>query len=274
MTDEERSSEARAAAELALGTLLVGGAPDTERLIVLGGLVPPTLTRTDLPLVPPHLGTTDVDVLLVTHLTAGQDLGRIERALAAMEFKPEGDGWRWRGLIAARLVRIEFLCDLDDQPAEAIVTPAGCSELRALNLRGTGFAEVDHRELILQTPTGQDVRARIAGLAGYLLSKATTARQRGADKDYYDLVYVLLHNQSGGPAGAAQVINESSLRERLGALRSTFLELRERYRDDRALGARAYAAESMKVTPEEDEGLLAADAAAAVAEFLDALAAD
>lgn len=267
--DDERSAEARALAERALTQLLSRGAPTSELLIVLGGLVPPTLTS-DLPDVPAHLGTTDVDVLLVTRLTAGRDLRPIERALDAMEFAPEGDGWRWRGRIDSRLVRIEFLCDLDDQPAEAIVTPAGCSRLRAVNLRGTGNVEHDHRVIALDGPDGP-VRVRIAALAGYLLSKAAAARTRGADKDYYDLAYVLLHNHAGGSAAAAAVINASKLQPALAGMSSTFLELRERFRNDRAAGPRAFAQESLKVTPEADAALLAADAAAAINEFLDAL---
>jgi len=76
---ERRVEEARVPVEL--GQLLAASAPTSERLIVLGGLVPPTLARTDAPEVPAHLGTTDVDILLVTHLTAGHDLGAIEGAL-------------------------------------------------------------------------------------------------------------------------------------------------------------------------------------------------
>jgi len=269
MSDDERSAEARAVAEHALTLLLSGGAPTSELLIVLGGLVPPTLTS-DSPDVPAHLGTADVDILLVTQLTAGRDLGPIERALEAMEFSPEGDGWRWLGRVDGRLVKIEFLCDLDDQPAEAIVTPAGCSRLRAVNLRGTGNVEHDHREITLDGPDGP-VRVRIAALAGYLLSKAAAARTRGADKDYYDLAYVLLHNHAGGPAAAAAVVNASKLKPALPGMSTTFLELRERFRTDRAQGPQAYAQESLKVTPDANAALLAADAAAAINEFLNAL---
>lgn len=269
MIDDERSAEARALAERALTQLLAGGAPTSELLIVLGGLVPPTLTS-DHESVPPHLGTTDVDVLLVTQLTAGRDLGPIEDALITMEFSPEGDGWRWRGRIENRLVKIEFLCDLDDQPAEAIVTPTGCRQLRAVNLRGTGNVEHDHREITLDGPHGP-VRVRIAALAGYLLSKSAAARTRGADKDYYDLAYVLLHNHAGGPAAAAAAVNTSKLQPALGGMSTTFIELRERFRDDRAHGPQAFARESLKVTPDAEAALLAADAAAAINEFLDAL---
>ena len=112
---------------------------------------------------------------------------------------------------------------------------------------------------------------RIAALAGYLLSKVAAARTRGADKDYYDLTYVLLHNHAGGPAAAAAAVNSSKLRPALAGMSTTFVELRERFRDDRAHGPQAYAHESLKVTPEANAALLAADAAAAINEFLDAL---
>ncbi len=221
MANDERSAEAREIAERALGRLLAASAPTGEELIVLGGLVPPTLTRTDAPEVPAHLGTTDIDVLLVTHLTAEHDLGRIEMALETMQFTPQVDGWRWSGRIEDRIVKIEFLCDLDDQPAEAIVSPVGCSRLRAVNLRGTGYVERDHHEYILHVPEG-NLRVQIAGLAGYLLSKSVAVRTRGADKDYYDLAYVLLHNDAGGPTEAANIVKASPLADALPSLSSTF----------------------------------------------------
>lgn len=191
MADDERSAEARAIAERALGRLLVASAPTSAQLIVLGGLVPPTLARTGVPEPPAHLGTTDVDVLLVTH----------------------------------------------------------------------------H---ILRVPEG-DLHVQIAGLAGYLLSKSAAARTRGADKDYYDLAYVLLYNVAGGPTEAANIVKASQLADVLPGMSSTFVEIRERFRDDRANGARAHAREALKVTPDDDQLILAADAAAAVNEFLAAL---
>lgn len=73
---------------------------------------------------------------------------------------------------------------------------------------------------VLDGPNGT-VRARIAGLAGYLFSKSAAARTRGADNDYYDLAYVLLHNHAGGPAEAAPVVRASSLADALPAMRSS-----------------------------------------------------
>jgi hypothetical protein len=81
----------------------------------------------------------------------------------------------------------------------------------------------------------------------------------------------LLYNDAGGPTEAANIVKASQLADALPGLSSTFVEIRERFRDDRAHGARAYAREALKVTPEDDELILAADAAAAVNEFLEAL---
>jgi hypothetical protein len=226
VADDERSAEARAIAERALGRLLVASAPTSAQLIVLGGLVPPTLARTGVPEHPAHLGTTDVDVLLVTHLTASHDLGAIEVGLEGMDFTPQAEGWRWSGRIEDRIVKIEFLCDLDDQPAEAVIRPVGCTKLRAVNLRGTGYVERDHHDHIIRVTEGD------------------------------------LH---------VQIVKASQLADALPSMSSTFVEIRERFRDDRAHGARAYAREALKVTPEDDELVLAADAAAAVNEFLEAL---
>jgi hypothetical protein len=78
MADDERSADARAAAEQALARLIAASSPTSERLIVLGGLVPPTLARTDPPDVPAHLGTTDVDIL-VTHLTGINTASIVDR---------------------------------------------------------------------------------------------------------------------------------------------------------------------------------------------------
>jgi len=113
-----------------------------------------------------------------------------------------------------------------------------------------------------------------AGLEGYLLPKCVAARTRAADKDYYDLPYVLLHNRVGGPAQAATQLREGQLAEQLSGLRSTFVELRERYGRTSDRGPTSYAEQMRLVEPDADASLLRADAVAAVQEFLDELGFD
>ena len=84
---EQRSRKTRARAETALVRLLHALGDEDIFLVVLGGLVPEVLAG-DEALVPEHLGTTDVDVLLITHFEPDADLGSVDRALEQLAFKP------------------------------------------------------------------------------------------------------------------------------------------------------------------------------------------
>lgn len=274
--DEQRSRDARARAELALMRFVYELRDDDVFLVVLGGLVPDVLARDDA-LIPEHLGTTDVDVLLITHVEPDADLGGVERALERVDFEPDPsqDGWRWRGTVEGALVKLEFLCDLPDQREGEIIRPRGCTQLTAANLRGTGYVARDFawEELTGQLPDGTvvTVRVRFAGLQGYLLSKCVVARTRGVVKDYYDLVYVLLQNRAGGPEQAAQQLLNGPFAEDLPGLRSTFLELRARYSSTSDIGPSGYAEQALQVEPEADERELRADAVDAVQRFFETL---
>jgi hypothetical protein len=272
--DTERSAEARRRAERAL-VMLLHEVGDDVQLIVLGGLVPEVLARGDGVEVPEHLGTTDVDVLLITRVRADSSLKAVEHALVAMEFTPHGESWRWRGLVDGQAVKIEFLCDLEEYREGEVVRPSGCAELAAVNLRGTGYVARDWawEELTAQLADGTTVtvRARFAGLEGYLLSKCVAVRSRGAEKDYYDFAYVVLHNRAGGPEVAARRLRSGALADAIPALRSTLLEVRERYRRPRDIGPASYASQALLVDPGGDEALLRADAVDAVDRFFSEL---
>lgn len=73
------------------------------------------------------------------------------------------------------------------------------------------------------------------------------------------------------PEVAARVIADGALADAIRALRSTFLELRERYRLVIDPGPRGYAAQAIQVEIEGDERLLRADAVDIVQRFLTAL---
>ncbi|HVZ37584.1 MAG TPA: hypothetical protein VG963_34420 [Polyangiaceae bacterium] len=273
--DERRSREARAYAELALVWLLHELGEEDVFLVVLGGLVPEVLAGEGP--VPEHLGTTDVDVLLISHIDPEADLGAVERALQQLEFKPDvnEDGWRWRGPVAGVLVKLEFLCDLPDYREGEIIRPSGCAVLSAQNLRGTGYVAHDFAwESLsgkLADGTEVSVKSRFAGLEGYLLSKCVAARTRAADKDYYDLVYVLQYNRAGGPEQAAQRLLGGRFAAELMQLRSTFLELRERYMKTTDSGPRGYALQAAAVDVSAEAARLRADAVDVVQRFFAAL---
>jgi len=259
---------------VALLNELEGEGPE---IVVLGGLVPEILVSGQDPPAPDHLGTTDVDILLVSHLTVDENMGGVERALQAIGFESsgEGKGWRWRGRVDGRAVKMEFLCDLDDRREEEVVEVAGAGTLVALNLRGTRYVAQDWEWETLRAPLPDgsmaEVQARFARLGGYLLSKVTAARTRAAVKDFYDLAYVLLHNRAGGPEMAAAAVLEGGFEGEIASLRSTFAEVGERYRSPTSVGPEGYAAQSLIVDPGLDERTLRLDAVSAVVEFLQAL---
>jgi hypothetical protein len=274
--DEPRSRETRARAELALVRLLYELRDQSVQLVVLGGLVPEILVRDDSS-TPAHLGTTDVDILLITHLEPEADLGSVEQALQDMRFTPDPteDGWRWSGPVDNATVKLEFLCDLSDQREREIIRPRGCTELAAANLRGTGYVASDFalKKLTGQLADGRrvTVEARFAGLEGYLLSKCVALRARAATKDYYDFVYVLLHNRAGGPEQAARRLLEGKLADALPSLRTTLVEVRERYVKTSDSGPTGYAEQARTVEPDADAAVLRADAVDVVQRFFAAL---
>jgi hypothetical protein len=272
--EDARSPDARQLAERALAGLLHRLDGEDAEIVVLGGLVPEMLTRGQDPPAPKHLGTTDVDVLLLAQTMPDADLSNLEKCLRAMGFVAEREGWRWRGRVEGRVVKIEFLCDLDGAPEHEVVLAQGCTELTALNLRGTGYVAQDWTWIVLHSTVDAQpisVRARFAELGGYLLSKCVAARTRGATKDFYDLAYVLLHNRAGGPTEAAEALADGKLRDAAPVLRSTLIEIAERYRTPNAIGPAGYAEQALLADPDSDEAVLRADAVAAVGEFLDAL---
>jgi hypothetical protein len=273
----ERSPEARALAERALIQLLNELEGTGVELVVLGGLVPEVLTEGQDPPAPQHLGTADVDLLLRARIDADEDLFALESALLRLEFEPSPlDPWRWRGDVSGRGVKVEFLCDLGTQPDTACVPVPGCAVLEAKNLHGTGYVAHDCSTVLLRSrdDDGRETsaQARFARLGGYLLSKCVAARSRGENKDYYDLIYVLLHNRAGGPAEAAAEVIASGFGEAVaGELHSTLIEVRERFRSPTQVGPSGFAAQSLQVHPDESEVGLRADAVAAAAEFFEPL---
>lgn len=277
--DLERSPRARQLAEQALLRLIDALKEHDVPIVVLGGLVPEVLTRDQEPPAPQHLGTTDVDIHLGLGLQieAEQDLGQLEAALTAADFRPDEtkEGWRWETRVEGARVKIEFLCELDDQPQEAIVTPVGCEKLTAVNLRGTGFVTEDFEwvELTGKLPDGTAVteRVRFAGLEGYLMSKIHVAWRRGLNKDYYDLVYTLLYNRLGGPIEAADALANGKFRDRINLSSGPWPEIRARFTSASDTGPQSYADQATQADPETDHAQARQDAVGAIAEFLDRL---
>lgn len=278
MSDFEfkRSPEARQLAEDALCQLLGALGAHDLNLVVLGGLVPEFLTGGDGSEAPAHLGTTDIDIHISLFADAESDVGPLEAALETIGAEPDAgvDGWRWLIPSGGSRVRIDFLCDMEDQPEGVTVSLPGCRRLRAANLRGTGFVARDWaEEPIERVVDGETVtcQARFAGLEGYLLAKSYAARHRGAEKDYYDLVHVLVYNRAGGPAQAGAQLAGGQFADDVMASRNLLREIEARFSAPSDYAAHSYARQALRVDPEADPAQLAQDAVGAIAEFIAAL---
>ncbi len=270
MVDEApRTRVARAAAEAAL-VRVVHHYGDRPEFVVLGGLVPELLCS-ESPY--SHAGTTDVDVQVDLEIAAGAvHTARLERALRNAEFEPDAErAWRWvsDGLGANVVVRFELLADLDDKPTGVTFIFDECEDLGAANLRGTGYAARDVEDRQLTSKIGgvlHTVEVNVSGLAGFLLAKIAAAYARRKAKDWYDIAFVLIHNDLGGPDEAAAEILDRFGGD-LGAVRSAVDDLKANFAVPEAQGPTAYVDQMRLDHPELDRKTLAADAVVAVGRF-------
>jgi len=270
VSEDIRSRDARVAAEAALVRVVhhYGARPE---FVVLGGLVPELLCSASSW---QHAGTTDIDVQVNLEVAAGAvNAARLEQALMNAGFQPDSErAWRWvaGGDSAPAIVKFELLTDLEDQPEGATVHFDGCEQLGAANVRGTGFASKDIEIRTLTARVGEDwntVEVNVAGIAGLLLAKVAAARSRRAAKDWYDIAFVLLHNDLGGPRAAAQAVRARFAGELNGPIHSALEDLRANFDSERDQGASAYAEQMRADNPGLDFATFAGDAVIAVRIF-------
>ncbi len=277
-TDLVRGPQARTLAERVLVSLVYALGDRSSLIVVLGGLVPGIFTRGQ-PAVPPHLGTTDVDVLLSVHLASAQEgHGPLEDELARIGFRPDPkqSGWRWFAIVESYRVNLEFLCDDEGTPAGSVIRPRGARRLGALNVRGARYVADDwtlekFTAQLIDRDCKVTVEVRVAGLQGYLLAKAHAILDRAEDKDYYDFVYVLIHNSLGGPAAAAEAFRTGKFAGMVGRVSRLWDELAARYADAVSSGASGFASQAVQADPSANAPQLRQDAVAAVAQFIGAL---
>lgn len=268
-----RSRPARIAAERALVRIIhhYGKRPE---FVVLGGLVPEWLcSDSEFQ----HAGTVDVDVQVDLEIACGEiNASRLERALRNAEFFPEGSQiWRWISNQpgSSSIIKLELLADLRNRPANTEFIFKGCSNLGAVNLRGTGFASRDTEVRELRARIGgvmQHAEVNVTGLAGFLLAKVEAAHSRRKAKDWYDIAFVLLHNNAGGPLGAVALIRER-FRNEINAVYSALNDLEENFSVPDAQGPKAYAEQMQIDHPALDAKVLKADAVVAVGAFCQTL---
>lgn len=273
MSESVRSRRTRQLAEAALVRIVrcYGSVPE---FVLLGGLVPDLLcTRTDTL----HAGTTDVDVQVDLEIAGGSaNAARLEAALRNAGFTPDQERvWRWQDDTGPGLVvKVELLADLDDVPDHATLRFDHCDHLGAVNLRGSGFAGRDWEIRPITSDFNGEaitVELRVAGVAGYLLAKIHAAYGRRATKDWYDIAYVLLHNDHGGPRAVGERVRDRFGPDLVGRTRTALDDLASNFAVPDCQGAEAYADTTLAMYGALDRDVVANDAVAAILGFTGSL---
>lgn len=270
MPDEPtRSRFSRQLAETALIRVVhhYGTRPE---FVVLGGLVPELLcSETAIQ----HAGTIDIDVQVDLEVACSSvNATRLEQALRNAEFEPDSEkSWRWKAedVPSSAIIKFELLADLQYVPNENTIAFEGCEALGAVNLRGTGFAARDTRVYELRSRVGgmmQKAEVLVAGTAGFLLAKIAAAYERRAQKDWYDIAFVLLYNDVGGPEAAARAVLDCFASD-LPAMRVALDDLKANFGDPSAQGPSAFAGQMQIDHPEIASQTARADAILAVEAF-------
>ena len=271
--EQPRSQHARTAVERALVRVVhhYGNRPE---FVLIGGLVPELLCAAS-----PygHAGTIDIDVQVDLEIAAGSvNAARLEQALRKAGFEPDATRiWRWKARSPSppAVIKFEFLADLPDQPAGTTATFVQSGKLGAANLRGTGYATRDIEvQRLFTVIEGEHLHAEVnvTGLAGFLLAKIEAAYSRRQPKDWYDIAFVLLHNDRGGPEAAADAVL-SRFSDDLGAIQPAIADLGANFGDKDAQGSDAYASQIVFDHPDVDPVTARADAVLAVEAFIDGL---
>ncbi len=205
--------------ERALVTLLGDLGPWRDRVYLVGGLAPRYIVG-ELPAgAQPHIGTTDVD--LVIGLTLGDDTPEtyrtLETNLKRAGFQSE-TSFRWARLVDGMRVQVEFLCETAEVEPGRIFKPKGeslGSGLGAFNVRGAQLVASDFTEHSVEAERLDGgglstVAVRVCGLVSYVVLKILAFQDRHENKDAYDLIFCLL-NFGDGPQSAGREAAHSSV---------------------------------------------------------------
>ena len=269
-SEEPRNQAARAAAEAALVRVVhhYGSKPE---FVLIGGLVPELLCTTTAI---NHAGTTDIDVQIDLEIATGSvNAARLEQALRNAEFEPDSNQiWCWYTHSSSQpaIIKFELLADLVDEPANITLNFDDCDMLGAANVRGTGFATSDTAVHPLSAVVGgvwRNVEVNVTGLAGFLLTKTAAAYSRRQPKDWYDIAYVLLNNDHGGPAAAAEEVR-SRFSADLDPIEPMLQDLGANFADPHAQGPMAYSSQLALDHPDVPADTACADAVIAMETFL------
>lgn len=219
-----------------------------DDVVLVGGLVPSLLidqadaaARDET-----HIGSIDVDLGIRLAVVDEDRYDELAERLRSRGFAPDTNEngnptkQRWRYARAADSVVIDFLIDETETDGHdwgrTLHLTSDLAALRALGLR-LAFDDAEAREVSGTTLDGDEAHRplRVCGPAAFVVLKAIAFRNRGSEKDAYDLIYVV-RNWPGGPEAVAARWDALGEHPALGAALDV---LRADFLSERALGARS-----------------------------------
>lgn len=275
-TDYDEVTTARC--ERALVTLLGDIGPWSERVYLVGGLAPRYIVGSLPEGARPHVGTTDVD--LVIGLALGDESPEayrtLENNLKKTGFKDE-TSFRWKKNVDGVTVTVEFLCETDRVEPGRIYKPkeeGTGSGLGAFNVRGAQLVTRDYVKRTIEAERldrggVSRVVVRVANILAYTVLKILAFQDRHENKDSYDLIYCLL-NFGEGPEDAGRHAAASAIRGDAQVEESLQL-LAERFDSAEHDGPHAYGAFLAEEGDDDAVARLRQEAVAVVRQFLRAM---
>ena len=273
-------------------TLLRSLGPWKAGIYLAGGLVPRYLVghppNAEGP--PPHVGTTDVDLVLSMEILAEVEAYEtLEKNLKNLGFvrgtNDEGQrqNFSWlRSVGDGRSVVVDLLCDPAAAGERRVASIPRERQLSALSVKGArlvyqDFVEVPVTAELLDEGGIATERVKVAGIAPFITLKALAYEDRKQPKDAYDLVYCLTH-YGRGPEEVAELFarrmsewpEESVLAEAVEALRRRFAT-DEQTVGEKKDGAYSYASFIHDPGRKDQDALRRRNAAAVVEQFLESV---
>ncbi len=262
--------------ERVLVTVLGNIGPWCDCIYLAGGLAPRYLVG-ELPEgVRPHVGTTDVDLVIALSVTGGdvEAYKTLEGNLKGAGFKQDSEAsFRWKREVDSVTVLVEFLCETDQVAEGRIFKPKQGlgSNLSAFNVSGAHLASRDFLSIEVEAERlggggRSKVTVQVANLLPYIVLKINAFQDRHENKDTYDLIFCL-RNYRDEPEATGRQLAKSPVSGDAQVTEALAL-LEERFRTIANDGPIAYAAFLAEEEEEQGRDTLRREAVAVVRQFL------
>ena len=202
--------------ERVLVTLLRNLGPWKDSIFLVGGLTPRYLVPEKPPVVPPHAGTLDIDIVVdILILETTEAYKTLEENLRKIGFdnatnsSGQKQSWRWRiKMDDGSAIILELLADRSDEVGPRVQPLPTEGNISALNVPFSSMVIDLHdcTEITAELLGGDGITTetiRYANIVSFVCLKAMALEGRVERKDPHDLVYCIEHINGGIEAAAA-----------------------------------------------------------------------